>query len=166
MRRRACQGLILFRRLPSEPDVARFPWHPVLRCSSWLLCWASGVDAVMAGAADDGGLDSHPHGSFGLVFAPCGGEVFEGTHMVHLDLGLEPHSSEVPARSRLSCSAFSKQVIAANSCGCCLPVSSPEAAAAKSRLTRSGIDPAVPCWGGRPSGQGAGRPQAQLKTRS
>jgi hypothetical protein len=64
-------------------------WHPALQCSSWALCRTSGVDVLVAGAADDQGLaaaGSHPRGPFRWVLAPFGIEVLEGAYVVHLNL--------------------------------------------------------------------------------
>src|SRR5207244_2095129 len=64
-------------------------WHPALQCSPWLPCGTSGVDVLVAAAADDEGLavaGSHPYDPFQWVLAAPGVEVFEGAHVVHLDL--------------------------------------------------------------------------------
>ena len=69
--------------------LARFPSISALQCSSWLPWGASGVDALVACAADDEGLaaaGSHPRDPFRLLFSPLGAEVFECPNVVHLDL--------------------------------------------------------------------------------
>src|SRR5262249_52236151 len=88
-RRRGVRGVGPFPTTPLRTGRARFPWHPALQCSSCSPCGTSGMDVLVADAADDKGLaaaSGHSRDPFGLVFFPLGVEVFEGTYVMHLDL--------------------------------------------------------------------------------
>ena len=82
-----------FPTAPRRTGRARFPWHPALQCSSWLPCGTSGVDVLVAVAAEDQGLAAaggHPHDPFRWVLAALGIEVLQSAHVVHLHLFSRP----------------------------------------------------------------------------